>query len=101
MWLRPALARQLLGGIRLTMGTLGLVAPQTLLRGLGTDVRRNRSGVYPFRMFGVRTVSLAADLLLPGASRRHAAHRAVVIHAADTGVAVLSGLRRDLPPRDA
>lgn len=102
MALDPALARKLLAGVRIFNGTAGLLAPEILLRRLGADLRRDRSGIYPFRMFGIRTVLIGADLLLPGAEqRRRAARLAVLIHASDTVSAATAGLRGDLPRRAA
>ena len=64
MDLDPSAARKALAAVRFVNGALGLLAPQVLLRRLGTDPTLDRSGVYPFRMFGVRTVLLAGDLVL-------------------------------------
>ena len=80
-----ARARQLLALVRIVNGGVALVAPQLLLRRLGTDPDRDPSGIYPFRMFGIRTVLIGADLLLlTGAERRRATRLAVIIHASDT-----------------
>jgi hypothetical protein len=95
-------ARQALGAVRIVNGTLGLFAPRFLLRRLGSDPERDSSGVYPFRMFGVRTIVLGAELLLAeGEQRRRATRLAVVIHATDTLSALAAGLRGDLPRRAA
>jgi hypothetical protein len=73
-----------LAGIRLANGTTGLVAPQELARRL----------LYALRLFGVRTVVIAIELL----RREPAALRtALPIHASDTVAAVL--LARRLPAR--
>ncbi len=102
MAIDPATARKVLAGIRLLNGTLGLVAPKVLLRRLGTDPDVDRSGVYPFRMFGIRTILIGADLLLlTGDDRRRAAQVAVVIHACDTASAVSAGVQGCLPRRAA
>jgi hypothetical protein len=96
------LARKALASVRLFNGTVGLFAPELLLRRLGGDPATNRSGVYPFRMFGVRTILIGADLLvLRGAERRRATRLAVVIHAADTISAATAGRRGDLPRKAA
>lgn len=96
----PATARKALAGVRLVNGVLGLLAPQVLLARLGTDPRVDRSGVYPFRMFGVRTVLLASDLLLlRGAELRRARRAAVVVHLVDTASAATAWRRGDLPFR--
>jgi hypothetical protein len=102
MGLDPAVARKVLAGIRIVNGTLGLVAPELLLRRLGADLSRDRSGIYPFRMFGIRTILIGADLLvLHGEQRRRATRFAVLIHASDTVAAATAGLRGDLPRKAA
>ena len=98
----PAVPRKVLAGIRIVNGTLGLVAPELLLRRLGADLSRDRSGIYPFRMFGIRTILIGADLLvLQGEQRRRATRFAVLIHASDTVAAATAGLRGDLPRKAA
>lgn len=98
--LDPSAARRTLAAIRFANGVLGLLAPQVLLRRLGTDPGLDRSGVYPFRMFGVRTVLLAGDLLLlHGAQLRRAQRTAVLVHLTDTASAATAWRRGDLPAR--
>ena len=98
----PDVARKTLATVRLFNGTAALVAPRLLLRRLGTDTNTDHSGIYPFRMFGIRTVLIGADLLLlTGEDRRRAARLAVVIHATDTLSAAAAGLRGDLPRKPA
>jgi hypothetical protein len=95
-----ARARQLLAGVRLVNGGLALFAPQFLLRRLGTDPDRDPSGIYPFRMFGIRTVLIGADLLLlTGEQSRRASRLAVVIHASDTASAATCLVKGYLPRR--
>ena len=102
MLLNPGLARRMLAAVRLFNGAAGLLVPEFLLRRLGTDPAVNRSGIYPFRMFGIRTILIGADLLvLRGEERRRAARLAVVIHSSDTISAAAAGLRGDLPRRAA
>ena len=102
MALDPALARKLLAGVRIFNGTAGLLAPEILLRRLGADLQQDRSGIYPFRMFGIRTVLIGVDLLvLQGEQRRRATQLAVLIHASDTIAAATAGVRGDLPRRAA
>jgi hypothetical protein len=97
-----ARARKTLAAIRLLNGGVALVAPQLLLRRLGTDPARDPSGIYPLRMFGVRTVLIGADLLLlQGEERRRAARLAVLIHASDTVSAATAGMRGYLPAKVA
>jgi hypothetical protein len=100
--IEAARARKVLAGIRLVNGGLALLAPEFLLRRLGTDPERDPSGIYPFRMFGIRTVLIGADLLLlTGEESRRAAKLAVVIHASDTVSAATCGVRGYLPRRAA
>lgn len=103
MALDPATARTALAGVRLVNGALALLAPRFLLRRLGVDAGSGpQPGVYPFRMFGIRTLVIGAELLLlDGDDRRRATRLAVLIHASDTVSAALCGLRGDLPRRTA
>lgn len=95
-----ARARKLLAAVRLVNGGLALLAPQLLLRRLGTDPDRDPSGIYPFRMFGIRTVLIGADLLLlTGEQSRRATRLAVVIHASDTVTAATCLVKGYLPRR--
>lgn len=98
----PTVPRKLLAGIRIVNGTAGLLAPELLLGRLGADLTRDRSGIYPFRMFGIRTILIGADLLvLHGEQRRRATRLAILIHASDTAAAAIAGLRGDLPRKAA
>jgi hypothetical protein len=90
-----------LAAIRLVNGTLGLLAPQVLVRRTSADPTTTEP-YYAFRMFGVRTVVLGLDLLtLTGPAQERARTQAVIIHATDTAAALLGGLRGDVPPRVA
>lgn len=93
-------ARLLLAGVRLTMGTAGLVAPGLVIRRLDIDPDVQPGMRYPLRMFGIRTVLIGADLLRrSGPDRWHAELLAPVIHGCDTVSASLAWRRGDLPPR--
>ena len=93
-------ARKTLAAIRLVNGALALLAPRFLIRRLGTDPDRDRSAVYPFRMFGVRTLIIGADLLLlTGEEQRRATKLAVLIHATDTASAATCLVKGYLPRR--
>jgi hypothetical protein len=71
-------------------GAIGLVAPQTTAKRIGTP---ENSPLYPWRMFGVRTVIIGAELLSRDRQRRELAVRlALPIHASDTISAALGGL---------
>jgi hypothetical protein len=95
-------ARRALGVVRLVNGALGIVAPGVLIRRLGGDPAANPAARYAFRLFGVRTILLAAELLLAtGPVRERARRIAVIVHASDTAIAVWGLWRRELPPRVA
>jgi hypothetical protein len=94
----PDYARVLLGCIRLLNGGLALVAPGFLARQIGVDPDANPGIVYVFRMFGIRTVLIGAELLQPHGSRRdEALKRAVLIHASDTLAAFLAAMSAQFP----
>ena len=94
-------ARTSLAVVRLVNGTLGLVAPALLVKRTSADPSTT-APFYAFRMFGVRTVVLGADLLLlQGPALRRARVEAVIIHGSDTACAIVGGLRGDLPKRAA
>jgi hypothetical protein len=92
------LARIVLGCIRMLNGGLALLAPQFLARNIGIDPRRTPGALYVFRMFGIRTVLIGADLLLATGQRRtQALQRAPIIHASDTAAAALAAATGRLP----
>jgi hypothetical protein len=94
----PDAARKLLATIRMLNGAAGLLVPEKLLGRLGVDTANDRSGTYPFRMFGIRTVLIGLDLLLlTGDELRRAEKLAVLIHATDTVSAAVTTARGDLP----
>ena len=94
---RPGTAHKVLAGIRILNGAAGLLVPEFLLRRLGTDPRIDRSGVYPFRMFGIRTVLIGLDLLtMRDDDLRRASNRAMLIHGCDTVSAAAAAYRGDL-----
>src|SRR4051794_4002600 len=99
--LGPDAARKTLGAIRIVNGTLGLIAPEFLMRRLGVDVTLDRSGAYPFRMFGIRTLLIGLDLwTLTGDALRRASRTAVLIHASDPLAAAATTVRGDLPRKE-
>ena len=94
----PHYARLVLAWIRLLNGTLALFAPGFLARRIGVDPEANPGITYVFRLFGVRTVLVAADLLVQTGERRaEAVRRAPLIHASDTVAAVLATRSRRFP----
>ncbi|CCH87941.1 conserved protein of unknown function [Modestobacter italicus] len=94
------ITRVLLAGVRLTMGSAGLLVPDLVIRRLGIDPASQPAMRYPLRMFGIRTVLIGADLLSTSSSRRqHAELVAPVVHGSDTVAALLARRRGDLSPR--
>jgi hypothetical protein len=85
-------ARIALAAVRFVNGTVALLKPDVLARRLGGDPDESPALRYALRLFGVRTVVIALELL----RREPAALRtAVPIHAGDTVAALL--LARRLP----
>lgn len=97
-------ARILLALVRIANGTLGLVAPSVISRPLAEseDRQAREPAYYPFRLFGIRTVIIGAELLSKDPSVRARAVRvALPIHATDTLSAALGGLFGELPAKTA
>src|SRR6266849_1324334 len=93
-------ARILLACVRLLMGLLGLLAPGIPARQIGVDPNANPGILYVFRMFGIRTVLIGAELLIQTGDRRaEALRRAILIHASDTLAAFLATLSGNFPKR--
>ncbi|HUR02218.1 MAG TPA: hypothetical protein VM347_06755 [Nonomuraea sp.] len=91
-------ARVLLAVMRLFYGLTGLLAPGFLARRIGIDLQAAPAAGYVFRMFGVRTVLLGADLLTGTPEDRvEAARRGVLIHASDTLAAYLATRAEHFP----
>jgi hypothetical protein len=91
-------ARVLLGAIRFVNGTLGLFAPGFLAKRLGVEPPASEPTYYPFRLFGVRTAILGAQLwTAPPDELRRALRLAIVIHASDTAAALTAAARGELP----
>lgn len=98
----PGFARVALAGIRIVNGSAALVAPGLLARNLGVRRDDNQAVEYVFRMFGIRTVVIGVQLLLPeGELRRASVRTAPIIHASDTAAAALAGITRQIPVRAA
>ena len=90
-------ARVLLAAIRIVNGVMGLVAPAVAARRIGTP---EGAPLYPWRMFGIRTVFIGAELLSRDPAQRDRAVRlALPIHASDTVSAALGGLRGETSKR--
>ncbi len=91
-------ARVALAAIRIFNGGTALVAPERLNRRLGLD----ETAVYPWRMFGIRTVLIGVDLLSSDRDvRRHAQRLALLVHVSDTVSAARAGYTKALSPRAA
>lgn len=91
-------ARILLAGIRLFNGAAALFAPTLLARQFKDNP--NSAVIYVLRLFGVRTIIVGIELLVPDEELRASALRyAIPIHASDTLSAALAGIQRQLPPR--
>ena len=98
----PGLARVALAAIRVVNGSAALVAPALLARSLGVRSDDNQAVQYVFRMFGIRTVVIGLQLLVPEGELRQASVRtAPLIHASDTAAAALAGITRQIPARPA
>lgn len=89
----PDAARIALALIRLFNGVIALVAPSLLVRNLGVDAKKDPAILYVFRMFGMRTILVAIDLLRPAGDRRmNALRQAPLIHASDATAALIAAL---------
>lgn len=98
----PTVARYLLAGVRLFNGAAALAVPRPFGRQAGLDPDADPGAVYILRLFGVRTVYLAGELLLRrGRGLDGALAVAPAIHAADAVSAALAGVTGDLPRRKA
>ena len=96
------LARLVLASIRLTNGAIALLRPQLISRQFAADPAGHPAIHYVLRMFGVRTILIALDLLRPaGTARDHAIRVAPIIHASDTIAAALAARSGTLPARTA
>jgi hypothetical protein len=95
-------ARIALAGVRLFNGGAALVAAGPFVRRLGTEADEHGPAVHISRMFGIRTVLIALDLLSRDPDvRRHALRVALVVHVSDTVSAAAAGISKQLPPRAA
>jgi hypothetical protein len=90
-------ARILLAGIRLINGAAALFAPKLLARQFRDNP--NSAVIYVLRLFGIRTIIVGIELLVPDEEIRASALRyAIPIHASDTISAALAGIQGQLPP---
>lgn len=95
-------ARQALAAVRIFNGSLGLLAPEVLIKRIDPQHQPSPAAIYAFRLFGIRTILIGADLLvLRGASLRRALYQGVLVHGSDTMTSVLLGLQSKTTPRTA
>ena len=93
-------ARILLAGIRLFNGLAGLFVPGLLVRRLRSEPATDPVALYALRLFGIRTILIAIDLLRSDEEARAKAIRlAPVIHASDTVAAAIASRSGRVPAR--
>jgi len=93
-------ARLLLASIRLLNGLIALGMPRLITEQLRPVPDEQPATQYVLRMFGIRTILLAIDLLRPaGPVRDHAIRVAPIIHLADTIAATLAAGSQPIPAR--
>jgi hypothetical protein len=93
------LAWKALAGIMLVNGTLGVLAPRFLIRSLGVKPELEPAMIYVFRMFGIRTVLIAVDLVRLPDQRGRSLREGIVVHATDAGAALTAAALGQLPGR--
>jgi hypothetical protein len=95
-------AQYVLAAIRFVNGALALFAPSTLARRLEVDTKESPGILYFERLFGIRTILIALDLVTGDAQETQRAIRAGrIIHASDSVGAALAGLSGNLKTRPA
>lgn len=95
-------AHFLLAAIRFINGAMALFVPRALAQRLDVDADNSPALLYFQRMFGIRTILIALDLVTGSEEeRRRALRRAPMIHACDATGAALAGVRGNLAPRPA
>lgn len=92
--------RTALGLVRLVNGVLGLCVPHVLIGRIDAADPPGPAAIYAFRLFGVRTILLARDLLAGDERvRAKAVDEAPLIHASDTATATLLTVTGRVPIR--
>ncbi len=95
-------AHLVLAAIRFANGTAALFFPHELAKRVEVDADDSPGLLYFQRMFGIRTILIALDLLTADRDRTVRALRAGrIIHASDATAAALAGMRGNLAPRPA
>lgn len=93
-------ARFLLAGIRFLNGAMALLAPQLIIRRFGGGAEEPQVARYALRMFGIRTILIAIDLLRQeGPERSQAVRAAPIIHGSDLIAATLAARSGSVPPQ--
>jgi hypothetical protein len=93
-------ARVTLAAIRIFNGAVALTAPAAAARRIGMAAETTGPSHYPWRLMGIRTLLIGAELLSRDPERRESAVRAALpIHAVDTVSAALTGVLGELPKR--
>ena len=101
-WAAADYARIALAGVRMFNGASALLAPGKVAERLGADANASPGMVYVLRMFGVRTVLIALELVLPERRLRPwAVAVAPLVHVSDAVSAATAGLRGQTPRRAA
>jgi hypothetical protein len=83
----------------LTNGSLALFAPRWLAGQLGVRAEVQPATLYVLRMFGIRTVLVAADLCLEPRRRRRALREGILMHSTDATAALIAAALGELPVR--
>jgi hypothetical protein len=95
-------AHLILAGIRFANGALALFVPHSLARRLDVDADKSPGLLYFERLFGIRTILIALDLVTGDEDElKRALRRGRLIHATDATAAALAGMRGNLAPRPA
>ena len=91
-----------LAGIRFFMGAMALLVPRSQVERLDIDADESPALLYFQRMFGIRTILIALDLVTGDEEdRRRALRRSPMIHASDATAAALAGRSGNLAPGPA
>lgn len=93
------LAWKALAAIMLTNGSLALLAPRWLMETLGVRAETQPAAIYALRMFGIRTVLVAADLCVEPRRRRRALREGILMHSTDAAAALVAAALGELPVR--
>jgi hypothetical protein len=96
---RDGIAWKALAAIMLTNGSLALLAPRWLMGTLGVRAETQPAAIYALRMFGIRTVLVAADLCLEPRRRRRALREGILMHSTDATAALVAAALGELPVR--